>query len=512
MKTKLFKTLYILFCATVLFLVLGGVYGNPTAQTINSGVWTKGPFEFAQRARYAMTYSLVEEGKLDLLAPFAKFALPDVGYANGNYVSLFAPGTSFITVPGYFVGKYFGSSQVGTYAVIALFAVLNMAFVKLISEKLGASSAAATVTSFIFLFATPAFSYGVNLYQHHISLFLILCSIYLLLRKESIISVFVVWFLYGLAIFVDYPNAILMLPIIFYSLIKLVNIGQEAAGIRIRFQVGKALGVCGLVLPILLLAWFNRSLLGSPYSLTGTAQDVVSVSDDGSPVLYKDSMDLKEQLKESELALNKSALSFFNTRNLINGLYTHLVSPDRGVIYYAPVILFGVLGFSVLRKKKNTEFSFLLSIIGVDIILYSMWGDPWGGWSFGSRYLIPAYALMAIFISFSLEKINEKPILTALFIIITAYSVFVNSLGAVTSTGNPPLSEVKNLGIQSGKSERYTFARNWDILLTVGSKSFVYNTFAASYMSAFTYYLVIAGVLVSVSSLSMVYFFLLKKR
>jgi hypothetical protein len=359
MKRILLKILYILFCATVLFLALGGTYGNPTEQTINTPVWTKGPFEFAQRARYAMTYSLVEKGRLDLLPSLAKFALPDVGYGNGNYVSLFAPGTSFITAPGYFVGKYFGASQAGTYSVIAVFAILNMVLVGLISERLGASPLAATIASFIFLFATPAFSYGVNLYQHHISLFLILFSIYLLLRSQSIASLFAVWFIYGLAVFVDYPNAILMLPIIIYSGAKMFEKGLGGGSLKIRLPFSKLFVVFGLALPILLLLWFNKTLLGSPFSLTGTVQDVVEISQDGSPVLYRDSKGPKEQLKESELAINKSALGFFKTRDLINGLYTHLVSPDRGIIYYAPVIIFGILGFSELRKRKNVEFSYL---------------------------------------------------------------------------------------------------------------------------------------------------------
>ena len=43
---------------------------------------------------------------------------------------------------------------------------------------------------------------------------------------------------------------------------------------------------------------------------------------------------------------------FFKTRNLLNGFYIHLLSPDRGIIYYAPVILLGLLGFLFLLAKK----------------------------------------------------------------------------------------------------------------------------------------------------------------
>ena len=503
---------YILFCATALFLSVGGIYGNPTKETINADVWNKGPFEFAQRARFAMTYSLVEEGRLDLSSPMAKFGLPDIGYNNGKYISLFAPGTSFITTPGYALGKNFGASQVGTYFVIALFALFNTALIRLISEKLGASSLAATIASLIFLFATPAFSYSVNLYQHHISLFLILFSIYLLATTESAAGLLVVWFLYGLAIFVDYPNALLMLPIIFYSTAKMTEKKFEESSLKIRLLFSKALTALGLVLPLLLLLWFNKNLLGSPFQLTGTVQDVVGVAQDGSPILHIETKDVEEQLKESQLAINKSALGFFKTRNLINGLYTHLVSPDRGIIYFAPVVLFGFLGFSELRKKRNAEFSLLVSIVGVNLLLYSMWGDPWGGWSFGSRYLIPTYAMMSIFAALGIGAIRKKTFLAFLFGLVLVFSVAVNTLGAITASGNPPISEVKYLESQSGRVEKYTFERNWEFLFNRGSKSFVYNEFASKYMTAFEYYLFITGAIISVLSVPMLYLFLSKRE
>ena len=503
MKKIIMDVFYILFCAIVLFMTVAGIYGNPSAESINQDLWKKGPFEFAQRARFALTYSFVEEKSLALSASMAKFALPDIGYKNGKYVSLFAPGTSFVTAPGYILGNIFGISQFGTYLVIAVFALLNTVLVRLISQKLGASKMAASVASFIFLFATPAFSYAVNLYQHHVSAFLLLSCVYLLVTSQSIPKMILVWFLYGVAVLVDYPNGVLMLPVVIYALLKILKIKAEENNVQARLNLRKMFTFLGLVPPILFLFWFNKSLFNTPYQLTGTVQDVVDIRPDGSPLLYTQTKNFVEQLKESQLAINKSALGFFNTRNLINGLYTHLVSPDRGIIYYTPVILFGLLGFSKLRRRGSGEFSLLTSIIGVNLILYSMWGDPWGGWSFGSRYLIPTYALMTIFIAVALADIKKNTLLLFLLVVITGYCVSVNSLGAVTASGNPPKVEAESLEAKSGQKEKYTFERNWDTLFIRGSESFLYNGYAAKYVGPLAYYLIVTTTLVIVLSSSL---------
>src|SRR5690606_17399700 len=124
--------------------------------------------------RFALAYSLIENNSFYFTEEIARFASPDVGFHKGNYVSLFAPLLSFLATPGYLLGKYLGASQVGAFATISVFAILNLLLIRSVATKLGANSIAATIGAISFVFASPAFAYAVNLYQHHVSTFLIL--------------------------------------------------------------------------------------------------------------------------------------------------------------------------------------------------------------------------------------------------------------------------------------------------------------------------------------------------
>ena len=144
--------------------------------------------------------------------------------------------------------------------------------------------------------------------------------------------------------------------------------------------------------------------------------------------------------------------------------------------------------------------------MGFNIVLYSMWGDPYGGWAFGSRYLIPTYAISAIFIAIGLTYLKKYNLFLIIFFMLFSYSVAINTLGAVTSSRNPPQVEVLDLEALSGKEEKYTYQRNIERLQTGESKSFVYQTYIRSYLSAWEYYTYITlFVIVVAASILLVY-------
>src|SRR5690606_9671606 len=155
-------------------------------------------------------YSIVEDNSVFHNEQVARFAVPDIATNDGKYVSLFAPGLSYLSSPGYMIGKMFGHAQFGTFAVVSLFALFNFMLVYLVSRQLGAYKAAAFLGAITFLFATPAFVYGVNLYQHHVSAFMILVSMLLLMRYKTIWSNIIVFILCGASISIDYPNLFFM--------------------------------------------------------------------------------------------------------------------------------------------------------------------------------------------------------------------------------------------------------------------------------------------------------------
>lgn len=498
MKKIFSKILLVLFCAIILGLTVKGIPGNPTEKDLVKPQWSEtGPLEPSiEGGRFALLFSIVEDKSLEFSENVALLATPDLGYRDGKYVSLFAPGISIIAIPFYLVGKIYGISQVGAFATAGFFAILNVMLLKSIAKLLGANNIAATIASLVFLFATPAFPYATNFYQHHISTFFILLSTYLLVRYSSFLSLAAVWMLYAAAFIIDYPNLIMMIPIALFAMSKTFLIHTKGRVIDIKFSITRIFAVFSVIFPLAFLFWYNTNANGGPFKLSGTLDRVMSIDKIGVPLLGSDL--IKEALKTKTLTSppNLSFLSPFLNQHMLNGMYTHFFSPDRGMIFFTPIMLFGFAGILFAIKKWNKSYSLLVGIMAFNILLYSMWDDPQGGWAFGSRYLIPTYAILSVFIALLLTKFKKKIVFLAGFFIVLSYSVAVSTLGAVSSHTNPPKAEAIALEKKYKVPQKYTFMRNVDELKKGDAKSFVYRAFAKDYISAWDYYLNIMAFLI----------------
>lgn len=504
-SNTIIKILVSLFAVIVLALAVRGNYGNPTPKDLQQQSWRdNGPFELSpERGRFSLLYSIVEDRSFHFSVDLANFTVPDLGYINGKYVSLFAPGVSFLAIPGYIIGEYFNASQVGVYGIIGLFALINFILVRKIAVKLGANEIAAVVGGLIFLFATPAFTYGVNFYQHHISTFLILFAIYLVQRPANFWSLTGIWFLCAMSIPIDYPNLFLMFPIGIFATAKLIDVKRLENKISISANFWKLLSLVSVIIPLGFFLWFNQMSYGNPLQFSGTVASVFSIDPNGNPTAPRTVLPTTENVLSPD-EQEKSALKFFESRAILNGLYIHFFSPDRGVVYFTPVILLGIIGLFVLYKYRNKYLSMFLGVIGANIFLYSMWGDPWGGWAFGSRYLIPTYSILAIVIGVALTKFNKKLWFTIPLTLLMIYSVGVNTLGALTSNRVPPKEEAKLLENITNRQERFSFDRSWELLSDGKSKSFVFQTWLDGRMTSMEYFYMLFGSISVVTTLLIV--------
>jgi hypothetical protein len=486
-KDIFLKMMILMLCAVVLTMALRGNIANPTQFDLNRNQWKDdGPFELSpERGRFGLIYSIVEQGSVKFSPEVARFMTPDLGFKDGEYVSLFAPGVSLVALPGYLLGRMFDASQLGTYAVISVFALFNFLLIVKISGSLGASKPASYFAAIIFLFATPAFAYSVSLYQHHISTFVILTSFYLLYKGGGFRELFLVWFLLAFSYTVDYPNFIMTLPLAVWALSKAVIIKRGSSGAGVTIFPTRLLAVFAVLIPLTALALFNYYSYDNPFQLSGTVARVIDFNEEGDPVFPGELT--QEEL--SQATTNLPALGFFETRNIYNGINVLLTGTERGILFYTPVIILGLLGFKYLFRK-NKPASVILTIAGLNFLLYSMWGDPWGGWAFGARYLIPTYALMAIPLALYLDK-AKKGVLIVVFVLFV-YSMAVNLLGALTTNRIPPREEARYLETITRIYEPYTYERNLQMLRGGASKSFVYNNFFSEHITAGEYFFLLS--------------------
>ncbi len=503
--------LLLFFSAIVLALCIKGLAGNPTGKELNTRSWRDdGVFELSpERGRFALLYSIVEDKSLFFSDSIAQFSVPDVGFSHDHYVSLFAPAVSYIVIPGYIIGRYLGISQVGTFAIISLFALCNFVLIYLIARKLGADTIAAVLGALTFLFATPAFVYAINLYQHHISTFLILLSLYLLIKSKKIWVTTIVFFLCGLSISIDYPNTIFMFPIGLYALGRLINVENKVKTLRVKINPLKLLTTIAVVIPLLFLLWFQYKSYGNPFTLSGSVANAEFNTKTTGLVISK-----QDKLQNKKTNTTKTVGGFFKTRGFLNGFYLHFLSPDRGMITFTPVILLGFIGLIVAYRKKNPYGPLLISIILSVIVLYELWVDPWGGWAFGSRYLIPAYSMLSLFIAILLTEWRRKIIFIIIFTALFYYSVGVNTIGALATIANPPQVEVLALEKISGKVQRYSYDRGMvDYLQKNTSKSFVFNEFVKTRgITALQYYYAIVFSILLVGTILIFIYYITSRR
>lgn len=370
----------------------------------------------------------------------------------------------------------------------------------------------------VFIFGTTAWSYAITFYQHHLFTLMLLTGFYSVWRfrqggRYGWVWGSVVWFCYAIAIAIDYPNAVLMLPIMVYFLVAAFSykkISKTNASVGFRPAILATFAV--FILLSGLHAYHNATEFGSWRSLSGQLVGYKDIKElnlldvvDEPSVKDLAEKDLRhgaslDELAESqptieELKAEKTISSFFSEDNIPSGFTIMFFSFNRGMMVFAPIMLLGILGLMFFSDTKRLDYWMLIAVIVVNVLLYSSWNDPWGGWAYGPRYMIPVMAILSIFAAVFVERSKPQWLGKISVFILFAYSSAVALLGALTTNAIPPKIEGDYLGIKSN------FLYNLEYLNKNDSGSYVYDTYFASKMSlteygVITWVVLLVGVLI----------------
>src|SRR3989344_6669780 len=276
MKNTLAVICIVLFASTMYLLTLRGAPGNPTPATAKSLECETNPFELSpERGRFAHVMALGETGKYELSQQLAEFVYPDVGYYNGKFYGYFAPGIAYMALPFYEWGKQYGMSQVFTFGFVSLMSILALVFLYLIGrEILGLPIWAAMLAVLIFAFGSTAWSYAITLYQHHVTTLFALAAFYAAWRfknggRWSGLWGLVVWACYALAFTIDYPNIILLLPVMVYFLLVSLRTETTDRGFRITLRPAAVITMVVFILITAAHFSFNTEHFGGWNKLAG---------------------------------------------------------------------------------------------------------------------------------------------------------------------------------------------------------------------------------------------------
>lgn len=490
MKKNIITLLIFIFIAFLLGLAVKGDKGSPIYYQTEKDKSVGGPFESTNStSRYALVEAIVEDNTFSFNHVLAKFSSADIVSYNGKIFSIFTPGVSFVGIPFYLIGKVLGLPQLFTYFSTLVFAILNAYLITRLGIRLGANMYAAIIGGVSFLFATSALAYAFSFTQHHISTALILLALLNSLSQRTFLNNLLFGLYFGAGVLMDIPNGLIMLPLVAYVLYKHFSFGEIGNNIKLSVKLNFIALLIGLIPLLLLFGLYNYQISGS-YTKFPQSIGRVDYTEEG----------VVERRKESGQKDPFEKKSYYNTRKQLNGFYTLLISNERGWLYYSPIIVVGILGLILgLRKKENKTLIFLgVSIALFCIVSYASFGDPWGGWSFGPRYLIPASAIVCMGIGVAIKNYKKNFLFIIIFSVLLIYSVAVNSLGAATTSAIPPKVEAVALS----EPIPYTYKYNLRFVEQNKSSSLLYNIFFNNYFYFRTYLIgYIAAVLFMVLTL-----------
>lgn len=454
------------------------------------------PFESShERAPYAEMLSVLQRGTIQLSKPFADFGSPDIGFDGKRYFSFFPSGVSASLIPGYVLGSKFALGQVGAYYTMGIFTTLTMIFIFLICRQVfSLPTWASLVAPITFGFGTTAWSYSVTIYQHAPAAFFAMAMFYSTWQysqktRKQILWAAAIWFIFGISLFFDYPNALLLLPFMVYFLLSSLTVSmvkrkKKVLRISLNSAILRTLPI--FIVLIIWHGWHNQHFLGH-YTQIGnnlpryTIKTAAQLKQEKVDVSKQKEADDSKRLEKHEKATGGIARALTEDK-VPRNVQILLVGVDKGLFLFSPVMIVALLGVITLRKKPIMEKSILLAFILTNVLIYSSFGDPYGGWAFGPRYLIPAMAALSVFIAIGLTEKRLQIIRKIVFTVLFGVSSAIALAGAITTNLVPPKVEADFL-----KLNYYNFARNFDILSRDVSTSYVYNTYFKSHISLIAY-------------------------
>lgn len=321
------------------------------------------------------------------------FRFYDTG--NGHYLSIFPIVNAVLIVPLYSIPFFLGIPFTGmtqlvmTHISAALIGALAVMFVYL-GCCLLSNRTIALVSAIVFAFATDTWSIGSQtLYAHGMSELLLALMIFLVIRNEKYQSF---WNFVGLGIcsglfiFNRPSDSLLLLPIIGYVM------------------------------------WYHRDKIGY-YLVSGLLS--------GLPFLVYNQIFFHSILGGYSMSVSRLTI----TASILPNYLGLLVSPNKGLFIFSPVLILSILGFWLIREKHRSLcrfFQWSLIAMALTVLVYASFDDWAGGNTYGPRYLTCLLPYMVIGMCIFFGSIAKKPrntIFTVAIAILILISVFIQFIG-----------------------------------------------------------------------------------
>ena len=364
-------------------------------------------------SRFDLTLSLAFE-KIFSIDTFHQNTIDKIFY-NGHYYSEKAPGTAYLALPiPMIASKFLSTSELiqspwksdlllylsTLFSVSTLSAAAAVCFRRFLCVLNPKRTLGESIQITLALFTgTLILPYSTILFSHQIAGSLLIMGAYfgytaakeshpLPLRKAGSA------FLLGLAVFVEYPSALLAIAIAF-GLWKTTDKKWDL--------------ICFLpfaMIPGIALLVHNSLSFGDPWSLGyGKLQGTQFATQMGQGFF------------------GVSLPSFSRAIQLLFGRY-------RGLFFYSPVLVIALFSVWSSRKQENIQFYYTLLLgCAATLLLNSSYGYWQGGVCFGPRHLVPIIPALALGLAYIPTHWIKHPVSIA----VAFLSLAINFIGTVTT-------------------------------------------------------------------------------
>jgi hypothetical protein len=295
--------------------------------------------------------------------------------ANGRHYSVFGPGQSFAAVPwvaaGLITGGFFPKDQAG-FPLRLILASYNALIAAGICGLLAATGMTLGYTRRTSLFLGGALAFATFLWPHSRTFFaeplVALClfaSFYLIIKSYQARSsagprpntlMLLSGVLFAAALYAKVQYAVVLPAFLLYLAIKDRQVRRAKGDLHLQHtpkpKIVTWLG--GLAIGLVPLFLYNWAIFGNPLQ-TGYSGDTGAL---------------------------------FKTP-IYEGVFGLLLSPGKGLVWYALPVLLALVGFARFARKHRAEAILVLALPLTLVPFFGMFHLWWGGGSWGPRFLIP---------------------------------------------------------------------------------------------------------------------------
>lgn len=349
---------------------------------------------------------------------------PDYAQIEDKLYSEKAPGLSFLAVPFFIFGKILGNvliesnsifkafispyldiypdkdilSVVGIQVGLSFLATFGILRLYDVSRIMGISERSSIFASLTTAFATPYWVYARTMFGHVPAGVFLICSLYHILKfreEKRTFHLILAGFFSGYGFVIEFPS---LFAIPWLAVLVVLPINQSNFSWKNRFT---SLILYGIATAISALPLFYYNLV----SFGDMTANALSFSH------WADYLHLLEPVHE--------------------GIIVLLLSNDRGLLYFSPIVLFGFAGLLLAYRRYPLETVTIISMILCFIIFYAKKLESHGGAAFGPRYIVPTLLLVGLGFGWVIEFMKSSSLTQGGIIVTGVWSFLSAFLGSI---------------------------------------------------------------------------------